>query len=148
MIQFYFLSISLNIIGGLALCADAPLKGGPAFAGLRTFLRDRTVRLVIAILACVTGGLKFVTAMRGDIPVVGDFLPAVAGIAVGGTMLLELYSSETWASSEPGEAERTAPPPRKVSGFESFLLSNKESIGIAGILAGLLHFLFPMVIFL
>ena len=152
MIQFYVLSIVFNILGGLALCAELPARTGPAFEGLRAFLRDRTVRLVLGILAIVTGGLKFVTSMRGDIPVVGDFLPALAGIAVGGTLLVELYSVKApngqgedkvaGASAELPAALRTAP------GLERFLIANKVPIGLAAMAAGLLHFLFPMVIFL
>lgn len=140
MVQFYFLSIALNIVGGLALSFGDSTGGGAALSGLRAFLRDRTVRLVIAILACVTGGLKFVTAMRGDIPVVGDFVPAVAGIAVGGTLLLELHAED--------ELGDPAASPRRISPIEKLLLGNKEGVGMAGIIAGLLHFLFPMVIFL
>jgi hypothetical protein len=152
MIQFYFLSIFFNIVAGSALCAESGNRHSAAIDGLRAFLRDRTVRLVLGILSVAVGCLKLVTTIRGDIPIVGDFVPACAGIAVGLTLLLELYrageaaSSAEPASSEGPEAAATAS--ARFSKLERILLSNKVSIGIAAAIAGVVHFLFPTVLFL
>lgn len=163
MVQFYFLSVFFNLSGGLCLFfASSPERKGPS-EGLRLFLRDPTVSLVIGILCAVTGAFKLLTVIRGDIPIVGDFLPAAAGIAVGGTLLLERYrdpasphrivmksekkegaeaSAEVQADSDATQAPSL---PQKM---ESFFLENRSSVGIAGIIAGIVHFLFPMVLFL
>ncbi len=147
MIQFYFLSIIFNVVGGCALCIESIARQSPSLDGLRSFLRDRTVRLVLGIISVATGCLKLVTTIRGDIPIVGDFVPACAGIAVGVTILLELYRAVELPVASGGEPENAGP--RQLgSRLESLLLANKTTIGIAGIIAGLVHFLFPAVLFL
>ncbi len=139
MIQFYFLSIVLNLAGGYALCADIPLPKPGSFDGVRVFLHDRGVRLVLGILMAVTGVFKLLNAIRGDLPVVGDFLPATAGIAGGIALLVELYNSadvdSSGAERKPGRAER-------------LFMQNKSIIGIAAMITGVVHFAFPMVLFL
>jgi hypothetical protein len=143
MIQFYLISVILNIVGGYTLCPDAAASRGSSFDGVRSFLRERSPRLVLGILSAVTGAFKLLTVMRGDVPVVGDFLPATVGIAVGATLLIDIYGGRP--SMKEG-AEGSAP---KIDGkLERFLMMNKGAIGIAGIIAGVVHFLFPMVMFL
>ena len=140
MVQFYFLAVFFNLVGGFALAIDGMPRKGPQLEGLRTFLRDPVVCLVLGILTCVTGALKLVTVMRGDIPVVGDFLPAVSALAVGVTLLLERYR-------DPNRRPPESTPP-EASRIESFLLDHRSSVGLAGMISGLVHFLFPMVLFL
>jgi hypothetical protein len=155
MIQFYFFSVLLNVLGGYALYSEGTPPRGSAFDGLRAFLRDPTARLVLGILAAVTGAFKLLAVVRGDIPVVGDFLPALAGMAVGTTLILDSSGrapagsgSAAPTGSATGDEGRGDPVPRRRGGAELFLLANREAIGIAGMIAGLVHFLFPMVIFL
>ena len=139
MIQFYFLSIVLNLVGGYALCADLPFPKPGSFDGVRIFLFDRSVRLVLGILMAVTGVFKLFNAIRGDLPVVGDFLPATAGIAGGIALLVELYNrpdvNPSGAERKPGRAER-------------LFMQNKSVIGIAAMITGVVHFAFTMVLFL
>jgi hypothetical protein len=164
MIQFYFLSVFLNLVGGYALVAGRDERKRGSLDGIRETLRDQTSRLVIGILVAVTGAFKLLTVIRGDIPVVGDFLPAVAGITVGATLLLGVYRSPV-GDKLFGELEGEAPggsrpaPEEPVGGdakagkarggrVERFLLENDAVVGIAGMIAGLVHFLFPAVLFL
>jgi purine-cytosine permease-like protein len=160
MVQFYFLSILMNLIGGLSLALSATRSRGPALDGLVAFLRDRTVCLVAGILCAVTGAFKLLTVIRGDIPVIGDFVPALAGIAVGATLMLEHFrEAPPPSAAEPARKARAAPEgeagarasseqARGASGFELFFLERKVAVGLAGIIAGAVHFLFPMVLFL
>ena len=179
MVQFYFLSILFNLVGGASLVLVSMPARSAAIQGLKTFLRDPSVCLVTGILASVIGALKLLTAMRGDIPVVGDFLPAMAGLAVGSTLLLERFRDPDFAppsakapggpgagsaaSVPAGDAARagtgdasaaasTAPEKaeaRKGLGkAERYLLDHKMAVGLAGLIAAGVHFLFPMVLFL
>jgi hypothetical protein len=141
MIQFYLVSVILNIVGGYSLCPDASARRGTSFDGVREFLCERTTRVVLGILTSVTGAFKLLTAMRGDIPVIGDFLPATAGMTVGVTILIDVYGGRP----SPTQGSST---PRAGGSAERFLLRNKGVVGIAGIIAGIVHFLFPMVMFL
>jgi hypothetical protein len=151
MIQFYLLSVVFNVCAGLALGADRLGRREPALESLAAFLRDPTVRLVLGILSLVVGALKFITTIRGDIPIVGDFVPAVAGVAVGLTLLLELGGSRPMESANAGggaEDHGAARAPRLPAIVESFLVGNKTVVGFAGAAAGVIHFLFPTVLFL
>ena len=172
MVQFYFLSILFNLVGGASLVLVSMPARSAAIQGLKTFLRDPSVCLVTGILASVIGALKLLTAMRGDIPVVGDFLPAMAGLAVGSTLLLERFRDPDFA---PPLAERPAGPSgggsagsaaadssgatpspapdkaearKRLGKVERFLLDHKMAVGLAGMIAAGVHFLFPMVLFL
>jgi hypothetical protein len=139
MIQFYFLSILFNVVGGYALCADIPLPKKGSFEGVRIFLLDRSVRLALGILMSVTGVFKLLNAIRGDLPVVGDFLPATAGIAGGVALLVELYNRP---DANPAGVER------KPGRAEMLFMRNRSVIGIAAMITGVVHFAFPMVLFL
>jgi hypothetical protein len=172
MVQFYFLSIVLNLAGGYALVVDGLPPRSRTIEGFRSFFQDPTARLVIGILALATGSLKFLTPIRGDIPIVGDFLPAVGGVGVGITLLLERYhgsdaslaaarpalgvapspSGESSPTGEPSSGGTSRKPPISPRGepnaLERLFLDHKAVVGLVGLIAGVVHFLFPMVIFL
>ena len=161
MVQFYFLSVFFNTVGGLSLSLSTASLRSQAVKGLRDFLRDPSVSLVLGILCSVTGAFKLLVVIRGDIPVVGDFLPVVAGLAVGGTLLLERFrdpasphrieKKNLRKREGQGEGEGLssgAETSSETSRVEKFFLDHKATVGLAGIIAGLVHFLFPMVLFL
>lgn len=136
MIQFYALSVFLTILAGYALVSrDAPQRG-TATDGIRSFLSDRIVRLILGIMSTSVGFFKLLAVMRGDIPVVGDLLPAAAGMASGFTLLLEFYRDSSEVKSE------------LVAKLEGALLDKSRLIGIAAMATGFIHFLFAQVIFL
>ncbi|GAB1481261.1 hypothetical protein MASR2M78_00760 [Treponema sp.] len=134
MIQFYFLSILLNAIAGYALITDD--ESGSPLHGIREYLSDETFRLVLGVLAVVTGFFKLLSAVRGDIPVIGDLFPSLAGLAAGFSLVYEYYRSRTSISSE--KAER----------LELLFVKNRKWIGYSALLAAFAHFLFPTVLFL
>src|SRR5574344_703558 len=121
MAQFYFLSVLLNIIAGLALVygkefvhknkADDDLleekpskknnlqdKTSTFFEGMTCF-DSRSFRLVIGVLSVLVGLMKILSVFRNDIPVVGDIVPALAGLLGGASLLVEYYLSGTTEDS-------------------------------------------------
>lgn len=139
MIQFYFLSVLLNILCGYALAAPAKESPSAILRGAQLMLSDKGLKLTMAILSAAVGLLKLLFALRGDIPVIGDFLPAIAGMAVGLTLLLEISDDAHLPFVRQGSLGGR---------IEKILISYKVPIGYAGIIAGIIHFLFPMVLFL
>jgi len=137
MLQFYFLSILLNLITGFVLLF-ADKDDMESFQGIKmpVIAYDETFRLIIGILSGITGFFKLLTAVRGDVPVIGDLVPALAGLAGGFTLLYEFYRSRS--SIE----EDTLPQ------FVQKIVSSKRYVGIACIIAAILHFLFPTILFL
>ena len=136
MIQFYFLSVFLNVVNGYALLVHDREDRGSKFDGVRTFLKDSTVRLVLGVLGVIVGFFKLLTVMRGDIPIIGDFLPAVAGLISGFSLLLEFYRSNSNVTTDTLEK------------MEKIFTANRRIVGTASIVIGFVHFLFAYVLFL
>jgi len=135
MLQFYFLSIVLNSLSGYILILgdeDAGLELKSGFS-----LKDETFRLVVGILSAVTGLLKLLSAIRGDVPVIGDLIPALMGFLTGFILVFEYYRNRS-SLEDSGQSEK----------IDRILVNNKKIIGIAALVAAALHFLFPGVLLL
>jgi len=137
MIQIYFLSIFFNVVAGYFL-----ISGGDDGLENRSRLslapvKDETFKLILGILAIVTGLLKLLSPVEGDVPLIGDILPAAAGFASGIILMFEFYKSRSMDEVE-GDA----------SNFISVMSRNKKIVGFAVIVAAALHFLFPRALFL
>ncbi|MBP3607190.1 MAG: hypothetical protein J6J11_02565 [Treponema sp.] len=161
MLQFYFLSIVLNVITGFILVyatnfmrlsneiepldsfsenddSDEELTEKNEFPKItnKLLLDDMTFRLVIAILSGLVGIMKLLSAIQNDVPIIGDLIPAVAGIAGCFALLMEYYSQKS-------SVQLSIP-----SIFISVFVGGRKYLGIFCILAGILHFIFPRVLFL
>lgn len=136
MMQFYLLSILCNLVGGYALYSIGKPDTGNSWDGVRAFLRQETFRLVVGLLGCVVGCFKLLTVTDGDIPVIGDFAAAIVGIVVGFTLVFEFYRAHSTVES------------KKADRIDRLLLANSHAVGVAGMAAAAVHFLFPRVLFL
>lgn len=142
--QFYFLSILLNGIAGYVLVSENSLEnrldegeiGGSGYSFRAPgFLKNESFRLILGVLTMVTGLLKLLSATEGDLPVIGDLVPALTGLASGFTLILEFYHDR--ATVEDAGAS-----------FTLFLINHRRWVGFAAIAASALHFLFPGVLLL
>jgi uncharacterized membrane protein HdeD (DUF308 family) len=134
MIQLYLLSIILNGLIGFFLVFEDAMERNSTGKGFRS---SWGFRLVLGILAAVTGVLKILSPIRTVI--LGDLLPALAGI-VGGFVLIFGFYRENSAKTE---AEGG-----KLDNIGDSFLNNKKIVGIALLIVALLHFLFPTALFL
>lgn len=128
MMQLYFLCIVLNAVVGCVLLL-------PEFNKLPPWMENRNFRLVLGLLSAVFGIVKLLVTMP-RIPVLGDFIPAVAGISGGSVLLLEYYR-------EKSTMELKLP-----AVIENVLTNGRKYLGMFCAAAALLHFLFPKVILL
>ena len=169
MLQFYFLSILLNVLAGLIFiyagnndstdlspsapdefdlggddsspkADDAAASAAAASAKFKVLalsaLSDKTFQLVLGILAGLTALMKLLSPIQYDIAIIGDLVPALAGIASSACLLLGWYQDGS-------DMELNLPP------FINTALSDgKKYIGIFCIIAGVLQFIFPRVLFL
>ncbi len=167
MLQFYFLSVLMNIMAGLILVyatnffeeetpasnlnsensseeefssddfVDTGLSSGESsFSTKGTFFDDLTFRLVVAVLSGLVGLMKLLSTVQNDIPVIGDLIPAFAGFSACAALLLEYY------------AKKSVTAPVFPSFAETLFVDGRKYIGVFCILAGVLHFIFPRVLFL
>lgn len=151
MVQFYFLSILFNILAGLILISaksdselvlddddEASNKFDEVKESLEqdSFLNNETFCLVTGAICAFVGLIKlfFAYSKTGHgIPVLGDLLPALFGLAGGAIILLEYYS-KSFADHELPDF------------VENVLLRNKMYIGIGCVVAAVLHFILPGIV--
>jgi hypothetical protein len=137
MLQFYFLSVFANLLAGLTLTADYFAERFGSFAPLKELFSKGSVRAGVGIGAFVVGFLKLlIRSTPTDVPVVGDLLPAVAGLAMGAAILLGSLR------------ERARVGDGKVSNLEQAVMRYRVPLGIAGLVVSVLHFLLPGALFL
>ncbi|MDR2476240.1 MAG: hypothetical protein LBD18_00435 [Treponema sp.] len=140
MIQLYFLSILLNGVTGYILITGDGGDTGSIENSLHYSLRNSTFRLVLGILTAATGILKLLSPVLDNIPLLGDLLPALAGIAAGFILVFGYYREHSSLSAEEAGG--------KLDRIGDAFLHYKKAAGIALLAAALLHFLFPQALFL
>ena len=142
MVQLYFLSIVFNGLAGF-LFIFGDLGGGDSAENSPKFSSiGGGFRLIVGILAAVTGILKLLLPM-GDagkigLPFLGDLLPALASLIAGFILIFGFYRER---SSHVDSEE-------KINHFGEVALHYKKTVGIALLAIALLHFLFPLALFL
>ncbi|MBI9103383.1 MAG: hypothetical protein JEY99_13275 [Spirochaetales bacterium] len=135
MIQFFFLSVLLNVVGGALLASDFLNEKLPVISWLNDPFRDMAnSRLILGILSIIVGIFKLLSVISGDVKIVGDLLPALSGLLVGFGLLVEYYRTRTDVQTE--------------NNINTILDNYKHIFGTAAIGVGILHFFFPRVLFL
>jgi len=136
MFQLYFLSIVLNLMGGLLLLLFSFEPKKKLLVIFRSFFTHKVVQTVFGIAILVTGVLKlFIHTADGGLPIIEDLLPSVAGIVAGGLITLDVFVKEDIGSKKLDELESKVKP-----GF--------IAIGIGVIAIAVLHFLYPAAVIL
>ena len=177
MLQFYFLSVLLNVMAGLILVyAKDFTKGTSLAAGAEgsddddmfsddlsadaadddaladeeapadgestklfadgSFMNDSLFRMVVGILALMVGVLKIASPIQNDAPVVGDLVPALANIVAAAALLLEFYANKLSTGI-------TLP-----FFLQGMFVTGRRYLGVFCIIAGVMHFIFPRIMFL
>ena len=133
MIQLYFLSILFNGLCGYVLIASEGWDTDSNEGSLKFSVQNETFRLVLGILTAVTGLLKLLSPAMGTMPILGDLVPAAAGLAAGIALVFGYYRDHVQAMGNGGRIEKIG---------DSFLRW-KKGLGIILLASALLHFLFP-----
>ena len=95
--------------------------------------------MVLGILSAVTGVLKLLSPTMDGILILGDLVPAVAGIIAGLLMIFGIHRQGTPSDTESaGTFDRLG----------TNLLRFRKFVGLVLIATALLHFLFPQALFL
>jgi hypothetical protein len=134
MMQFYFLSVFANILAGLTLTSDYFAERFKAFLPFKELFSKKNVKTTIGIAAFVVGFFKLLLPVQTA--VVGDFLPALAGLAMGTGLILGIIKERGTVSAE------------KVDNLEKTVANYRVPLGIAGLVISVLHFLVPTALIL
>ena len=135
MLPIYSLSILINSLVGLILIIgnEEADTGGFSFS-----LNNETIRLVAGFIALITGVLKILSPVAGNVPIVGDLFPALTGIAGGLILIFEFYRNKAPDSSALDYMERIA----------AIIMRNRKLSGIVCLGVSAIHLIFYPVIFL
>jgi len=137
MIQFYLLAVIMNILGGIFMAAPMLQEKVPVLQSLQEALKINIAsRIILIILSLVVGIFKLLSVTRGDVAVVGDLLPAIGLLVMAVVFFLDYYTEQSEVRSS------------FIESLQKIFIRNKSAIGIGLIIIGLLHFLFPGVLFL
>lgn len=134
MLQFYFLSIFANILAGLTLTSEYFAEKFKAFLPFKELFSKKNVKTTIGIAAFVVGFLKLLLPVQTV--VVGDLLPALAGLAMGAGLILGILRERANVSAE------------TVDNLEKTVMTYRIPLGISGLVISALHFLLPRALFL
>ena len=154
MLQFYLLSVLLNLLAGFYMFSasrdtelhfsdmednfDSDESSEQDAEDENFFSRifgvtqgdDKLFRLVVGGLSFLTAMIKLFSPVRG-IVIIGDFLPALAGLSAAASILLGYYLDEVSSSV-------TLPPL-----IHKIFIEEQKFVGLFCAAAALLHFLFP-----
>jgi hypothetical protein len=134
MLQFYALSVFVNIVAGLLIAGEGSTgEKSTIFTKLHETLSDKGVKFTLGLAALVVGLFKILTPTQGDLPVIGDLLPAASGLTTGAILLLDFFK---------GSSDLDTPGLEKLN---SGVLAHRRYFGMGSALVGFLHFLLPNV---
>jgi hypothetical protein len=133
MLQLYLLSILLNAVSGFALLWGYSGEENALERELHFSFQNGTFRLVLGVLTLVTGLLKLLSPVRG-IPVLGDLVPALAGLGSGFLLLLASRQGRAGFDND-GQS-------LKITGT---VARNRKWVGFAALGAAAIHFIFPQI---
>jgi hypothetical protein len=139
MLPVYFLSITLNALAGFVL---AFRQKETSAEPLSFNLDSLTTRLLIGALCALIGFLKFLSPVvlsegKEQIPVLGDFIPALAGLCGGFILIFEFYSKRATISLSP-----------KMELLAEYVDKYRKTTGFVCMAAAILHLPFYGILFL
>ena len=141
--QFYLLSVLSTVAAGLALSSDYLGKRSDFLASFRFLCQNRSVQITAGLITAAIGVLKLIFRSPGEnVVVAGDLLPAAAGIILGVILVGEAFQQHPREGAEQEKVEKS------VEKVTSRIRPYRIPVGIAGAVIGLVHFLFPRILFL
>jgi hypothetical protein len=136
MVQLYFLSILCNALSGYVLFTG---NDNETAEKSLSFAENPTFNLVLGILSAVTGVLKLLSPTVDKIPIIGDLVPALSGIAAGLVLIFGIYRQGTSSVSTSTNS---------LDSLAVTFLSFRKPLGLGLLAVAVLHFLFPQALFL
>ncbi len=133
MVQFYFLSVVTTILAGFTLSMELLERKMPRLAALDNAFSGKLFRFILGICTLAFGFIKLLSTYQGLLPVVGDLVPAAAGMIMGVMLIIDYYKSRSAVTSAAVET------------FDRIFVRRKSVIGIIGMAVGVLHFFMPSV---
>lgn len=137
MLQVYFLLVSANILGGMSFASDYLKEKFPRAVRFLELLEGQNFQGFFGVATFMVGFFGLFAVMKEDsTPILANLVPSFSALLVGTGLVLQYYQRKS--DVQAGLVEQ----------LDAVILKNRRTIGIAGIVAGILHFFFPLVILL
>jgi hypothetical protein len=130
MLQFYFLSIALNLCAGFALASDAICAKIAGLDSLADMVNSRRGKLSIGLSVLIVSFITLFVPAGGAL-IFGDMIPSALGIAMGIALLFEVFRQDALFPNEPAERQERQP------------IAYRTTLGLLGLAAAVLHFFLP-----
>ena len=141
--QFYLLSVISTVVAGLALSSDYLGKKSDFFASFDYLRKSRSIQIATGLITAIIGVLKlFFRFPKDQVFFLADFVPAVVGIILGIILIGEAFRQHPKTEGEPEKVGKS------VEKVAEAIMPYRVPVGIAGAVVGLVHFLFPRILFL
>jgi hypothetical protein len=108
-------------------------EGNGFFGQLRRLFEEKSLKFTLGVVSLVIAVLKILGPIQGDVPVIGDLLPALGGLASGTILLFDFFRASSSIQSS------------TVEKLQGVILDYRKAAGLATAAAGLLHFIVPSV---
>ncbi|MBN1696431.1 MAG: hypothetical protein JW881_02850 [Spirochaetales bacterium] len=142
MLQLYFISILTLFLGGLALMFRNIETDIKLLNPIRRILVNKGIQTVLGITALAVGILQFFVFIKpGGIFILEDLLPALTGCAIGGSLLLAVFTKKD--KEVEGEIVK-----QDTGKIRSTIKKYHVLIGITGMSVAVIHLIFPGVVLL
>ena len=139
MIQFYFLAVCFNLLGGCVLAAPHFSERFPSLPAFREFVYSKnSLRIGLITSLFLVGIFKIISVSQGDIIIVGDILPSLTLLISGLTLLTDYIHRDRDNVETKGLLKK----------MDDIFVKHSSIVGVAAVVAACLHFLFPGVLFL
>lgn len=136
MFQIYFLTVLTNIIAGLTISAPFLTTKIDGFQVFAEKMENRLFKVILGSITLVTGLFALLNHSSVSIAVLGNLIPAVTAISMGVILVINYFFNDEEDSSN------------LVKGIKNLSEKYGNILGIAGIIAGLIHFIIPSALFL
>jgi hypothetical protein len=135
--QVFLLSIVTIVLASLSLGYERFEEGFRlnALLNKETFTSSG-FRFGLGLVTFLVGFFRLLLVTEGDAVIVGDLLPALAGMVLGATLIIVFYNDRSTVESDAKGA------------LNKIFAENASNFAIAGLIIALLHFLLPKALFL
>ena len=137
MYQVYLLSVVTLLLSSIALGfdrLDERLHVGKFFSA--TVFKSLGFHFGLGVVTLLVGFFQFLSVHPDDTIILGNLVPAAAGMVLGGTLVLRYYREKSTLESS------------LVDRLDAIFLQNAENLAYLGLLIAILHFLFHRVLLL
>lgn len=137
MYQVYLLSVITLILASVALGydpLDERIHVSSFFNG--AIFKSPGFAFGLGVVTFLVGLFQFLSVHPDDTIILGNLVPATAGVVLGGTLMLAYYKEKSTVES--GFVDR----------LDAIFLQNAAGLSYLGLLIAVLHFLFHRVLFL